>query len=255
MKYKELKEAACQANKDIAQRGLAVFSFGNASAFDAKAGLFAIKPAGVPYDRLTAEQMVVVDLDMRKADGSLEPASGAQTHAVLYKNLQGLGGICHTRSVYATAWAQARRSIPVYGITHADHLPCDVPCAELPEQLTGDYDAAAGQAIADLFAASEIIVSGISMGNMMGESAVIKSESALKPLEVPMVLAAGLGPFAWGADAQGAVLHAFILEELAKIAFASEQINPKLPRLGQDLIQTCYARRHSGNAYYKQPEF
>ena len=151
--YRELKEQAWQANMEIPRRGLAIYTFGNVSAFDAERGVFAIKPSGVAYESLTAVDMVVVDLDARVVEGTLRPSSDTKTHAALYRAFRGVGGIVHTHSTYATAWAQACMPIPIYGTTHADHLAEDVPCTALmtADAVRGDYEAETGTQIVDCF--------------------------------------------------------------------------------------------------------
>lgn len=227
--YRDLKAQALEANLEIPRRGLAIYTFGNASAFDPDRGVLAIKPSGVAYDRLTVEDIVVVDLDGRVVEGRLRPSSDTRTHIVLYRSFGGIGGITHTHSTYATGWAQARTPIPIYGTTHADHLAEDVPCTELldDEALAGDYEAATGHQIVSCF----------------------RDRSAL---HTPMVLVAGHGPFTWGADAAAAVYNAAVLEEIAKLAFITRSIDPGAPHLSQSLIRKHFERKHGKDAYYGQ---
>jgi len=187
--YDALKEQAWRANMEIPRQGLAIYTFGNVSAFDADRAVFAIKPSGVDYDSLKAADIVIVDLDAKVVEGSLRPSSDTKTHAALYRAFQGIGGIVHTHSTYATAWAQACLPIPIYGTTHADHLAEDVPCTEVmtPEAVRGDYEAETGTQIIDCFRTRD-------------------------PREIPMVLVAGHGPFTWGKTADKAVYHAVVLE-------------------------------------------
>ena len=175
----ELRERALAANLEIPRRGLAIYTFGNVSAFDAQKGVLAIKPSGVPYERLTADDMVVVDLEGKVVEGRLRPSSDTPTHVVLYSSFQGVAGIVHTHSTYATAWAQARAPIPIYGTTHADHLAEDVPCTEVmrDEAVAGDYETETGNQILECF-------------------------KERNPLHTPMVLVAGHGAFTWGEDAE-----------------------------------------------------
>jgi L-ribulose-5-phosphate 4-epimerase len=228
-KYEELKEQAFQANLEIPRRGLAIYTFGNVSAFDAQRGVFAIKPSGVAYEGMTAADMVVVDLDSRVVEGTLRPSSDTKTHAALYRAFHGIGGIVHTHSTYATAWAQARTPIPLYGTTHADHLAEDVPCTELmsAEAVERDYEAETGTQIIDCFRGRD-------------------------PQQTPMVLVAGHGPFAWGKTAEKAVYHAVVLEELAKIASITRTVDPRAARLPDYLVNKHFQRKHGKSAYYGQ---
>lgn len=227
--YDDLREEAYAANMEIPRRGLAIYTFGNASAFDSDRAVFAIKPSGVPYERLSPSDMVVVDLDCAAVSGTLNPSSDTKTHAVLYKAFQGIGGVAHTHSTYAVAWSQARRSIPIYGTTHADYLPTDVPCTKVMSegQIQGDYEEETGNQIVETFA-------------------------DISPSEVRMTLVAAHGPFTWGKDAAEAVYNSVILEELAKIAVLTERINPDVPLLDDALIEKHYQRKHGDDAYYGQ---
>ena len=227
--YGELKEQAWQANMEIPRRGLAIYTFGNVSAFDAARGVFAIKPSGVAYENLTAADMVVVDLDVKVVEGTLRPSSDTKTHAVLYKAFQGIGGIVHTHSTFATAWAQACLPIPIYGTTHADHLAEDVPCTAVmtAEAVARDYETETGVQIIDCFRARD-------------------------PRLIPMVLVAGHAPFAWGATADKAVYHGAVLEELAKMAFVTRTLAPQAGPLPDYLVRKHFERKHGKNAYYGQ---
>lgn len=227
--YRELRERAFAANQEIPRRGLAIFSFGNVSAFDPANAVLAIKPSGVPYAKLVADDMVVVDLESKIVEGRLRPSSDTPTHVVLYLNFPGVGGVSHTHSTYATAWAQARAPIPIYGTTHADHLAEDVPCTEVMSEaaVTGDYETETGNQILECF----------------------RDRS---PLLTPMVLVAGHGPFTWGEDADKAVYHAAVLEEIAKMAYLTRAIDPATPRLPDALIRKHFERKHGRNAYYGQ---
>jgi L-ribulose-5-phosphate 4-epimerase len=227
--YGDLKEQAFSANMEIPRRGLAIYTFGNVSAFDAQRAVFAIKPSGVAYEVLTAADMVVIDLDAKVVEGSLRPSSDTKTHAALYKGFPGIGGIVHTHSTYATAWAQARMPIPIYGTTHADHLAEDVPCTAVmtAEAVGGDYEAETGTQIIDCFRTRD-------------------------PHQTPMVLVAGHGPFAWGKTADKAVYHAVVLEELAKIASITRSLDPAAERLPEYLVRKHFERKHGKSAYYGQ---
>lgn len=227
--YRELKEKAWEANQEIPKRGLAIYTFGNVSAFDAARGVVAIKPSGVEYEHLKAKDMVVVDLEGRSVEGSLRPSSDTRTHLVLYRAFEGLGGIVHTHSTYATGWAQACRPIPILGTTHADHLAEDVPCTELmsPEAVQADYETETGNQILACF-------------------------RDRNPRHVPMVLVAGHGPFTWGETPGKAVYHAVVLEELAKMAFITCGIHPGAPPLPDHLVRKHFERKHGQDAYYGQ---
>jgi L-ribulose-5-phosphate 4-epimerase len=227
--YRELRERAFAANMEIPRRGLAIYTFGNVSAFDRDRGVLAIKPSGVAYEQLTADDIVVVDLDGKVVDGRLRPSSDTPTHVALYAALPGLGGIVHTHSTYATAWAQARHAIPIYGTTHADHLAEDVPCTDVmsDEAVAGDYEVQTGKQILDCLGGRD-------------------------PLRTPMVLVAGHGPFTWGADADRAVYNAVVLEEIARMAYLTRAIDPSAARLPDALVRKHFERKHGAGAYYGQ---
>jgi L-ribulose-5-phosphate 4-epimerase len=227
--YQELKERAWLANLEIPKRGLAIYTFGNASALDADRGVMAIKPSGVEYAGLAAADMVVLDLAGEIVEGKLRPSSDTPTHLVLYRAWNGLGGVVHTHSTYATGWAQARRPIPIYGTTHADHLAEDVPCTAVmaDEAVERDYEVETGNQILECFEGRD-------------------------PLLTPMVLVAGHAPFAWGKTPEKAVYHATVLEELARMAFITHSLDPAAPRLPESLVRKHFERKHGKNAYYGQ---
>jgi L-ribulose-5-phosphate 4-epimerase len=227
--YDQLKAEAWEANLEIPRRGLAIYTFGNVSAFDAQRGVLAIKPSGVAYDGLKAADMVVVDLDGKVVEGSLRPSSDTKTHVALYRAFPGIGGIVHTHSTYATAWAQACLPIPIYGTTHADHLAEDVPCTAImsPEAVGGDYEAETGVQIVDCFRTRD-------------------------PHQSPMVLVAGHAPFTWGKTAEKAVYHAVVLEELAKMAYVTRSLDLQAARLPDYLVRKHFERKHGKGAYYGQ---
>ena len=227
--YGEIQEQAFLANMEIPRRGLAIYTFGNVSAFDPARGVFAIKPSGVAYEKLAVSDMVVVDLEARVVEGKLRPSSDTKTHAALYRAFEGIRGVVHTHSTYATAWAQARLPIPVYGTTHADHVAGDVPCTALmtAEAVERDYEAETGAQISECFAARD-------------------------PEQTPMVLVAGHGPFTWGSTADKAVYNAVVLEELAKIAVITRGLDPNASRLPEYLVRKHFERKHGARAYYGQ---
>jgi L-ribulose-5-phosphate 4-epimerase len=227
--YRELKERAFAANLEIPKRGLAIYTFGNVSAFDPARGVMAIKPSGVPYEELEVDDLVVLDLEGTIVEGTLRPSSDTPTHLVLYRNWKGIGGVVHTHSVYATGWAQARLPIPIYGTTHADHLAEDVPCTAVmsDEAVERNYEVETGNQILECFKHRD-------------------------PLHTPMVLVAGHAPFTWGATPEKAVYHAAVLEELARMAFVTRTLDPGAPRLPDSLVRKHFERKHGKNAYYGQ---
>jgi L-ribulose-5-phosphate 4-epimerase len=231
MKYKELKRACYEANIELDTLGLVIYNFGNVSAVDREKAVFAIKPSGVSYEVLKPEDIVIVDYDNRVVDGYMRPSSDTKTHSWLYKNWSQIGGIAHTHATYSVAWSQAQRDIPIFGTTHADHLTQDIPCAEpmRDELIEGDYEHNTGIQITDCFTTRN-----------------------LDYQEVPMVLIGNHGPFTWGKDGAEAVYHSKVLEELAKMAYLTMQINPQAPRLKNTLIQKHYQRKHGKDAYYGQ---
>lgn len=227
--YRELKEKAWEGNRELFRRGLAIHTFGNASAIDRSKGVFAIKPSGVAYERLRPEEMVVVDLENRVVEGTLRFSSDTRTHSVLYRGFPEIGGVVHTHSPYAVAWAQARKSIPILGTTHADHLPGDVPCTPVmdDERIRGNYEEETGNLI-------------------------IETIRNLSDQASPMVLVACHGPFTWGETCERAVYHSVVLEELARIALLTLEINPRTPRLKRALIDRHFNRKHGTEATYGQ---
>jgi len=229
--YSELKEECFAANVLLPELDLVIYTFGNVSCIDRGRGVFAIKPSGVDYGAMSPRDIVIVDLDGKTVDGKLRPSSDTSTHCVLYKAFANIGGIVHTHSAFAAAWAQSLRSIPIYGTTHADHLATDIPCTELmADAKTGnDYETETGNQIVDCFA-----------------------HKSLNPDEAQMVLVAGHGPFTWGKNAAKAVYNAKVLEELARMALLTEQINPAAVRLKEALVAKHYERKHGKNAYYGQ---
>jgi L-ribulose-5-phosphate 4-epimerase len=230
-KFKHIKEAAYKANMQLPELGLVLFTFGNASAADREAGVFAIKPSGVPYAELRPEDMIIVDFDNNIVEGAMRPSSDTKTHAVLYKHWGHIGGIVHTHSTYATAWSQTQLDIPIFGTTHADHLTVDVPCAPVmsDDMIRGDYEYETGFQILNAF-----------------------RDRGLSPQEVEMILIANHAPFTWGKTVEKAVYNSAVLEELARMAYITLQIRPDAPRLKDALIKKHYDRKHGEGAYYGQ---
>jgi L-ribulose-5-phosphate 4-epimerase len=230
-KYQHIKEEAYEANMQLPKLGLVLFTFGNVSAADRNLGVFAIKPSGVPYELLSPENMVIVDFDGKVVKGKLRPSSDTNTHAVLYKQWEKIGGIVHTHSMYATSWAQAQRDIPIFGTTHADYNTVDIPCAPpmSDEMIKGNYEYETGFQIINCF-----------------------KEKKLNYEEVEMVLVGNHAPFTWGKNAAKAVHNSAVLENIAQMALLTEQINPNAPRLKDALIKKHFERKHGPDSYYGQ---
>ena len=229
-RIKELKKQVYEANMQLPKHGLVTFTWGNVSGIDRELGLFVIKPSGVEYDKLTPDDMVVMDLMGNKEEGSLNPSSDTKTHMILYRRFPQIGGVVHTHSTWATSWAQAGRDIPCYGTTHADYIYGSIPCARnLTAQELQDYEENTGVLIADLF-----------------------EDRGIEPMAVPGVLCKNHGPFTWGTDADNAVHNAEVLEEVAKMAALCELINPRAGEAPKCLQDKHYMRKHGPNAYYGQ---
>ncbi len=230
-RFDHIRRSAWESNLRLPELGLVLFTFGNVSVADRKEGVFAIKPSGVPYEDLSPDKMVIVDFEGKTVEGKFRPSSDTLTHAVLYKSWEGIGSIVHTHSTYATAWAQSLCDIPILGTTHADHLAGDIPCAPPMDEkmIRGDYE----------------YQTGIQILNCM-------NERKLNYAEVEMILVGSHGPFTWGKNPVKAVYNSAVLEELAKMAFLTKQINPDVPRLKDALIKKHYARKHGAGAYYGQ---
>ncbi len=231
----ELKQKVFEANLQLVSYGLVVLTWGNVSGIDRQKGLFVIKPSGVPYEKMTADDMVVMDLNGNKVEGKLNPSSDTPTHLELYRNFENIGGIVHTHSSWACSWAQAGRDIPAYGTTHADFANGAVPCARglTEEEVNGEYELNTGKVIAEEF-----------------------SNRGIKPEECPAVLVHRHGPFTWGKDPFKAVENALILEEAAKMASRTERVaafddNSNIG-IEQYLLDKHYQRKHGKNAYYGQ---
>lgn len=229
--YQHLKVACYEANMQLPQLGLVLFTFGNASVVDREAGVFAIKPSGVPYATLHAKDIVILDLDGNVVEGNKRPSSDTKTHAVLYKHWDKIGGIVHTHSTYATAWAQTQLDIPILGTTHADHLTVDVPCAPPMDDamIQGNYEYETGFQIIQDF-----------------------KRRSYSYEEVEMILVGNHAPFTWGKTVEKAVYNSAVLEEVARMAYLSVTIRPDVPRLKEALIQKHYQRKHGTGAYYGQ---
>jgi L-ribulose-5-phosphate 4-epimerase len=229
--YKSLKEEAWEANMEIPRRNLAIYTWGNVSAFDKEKSVFAIKPSGVVYDKLTPESMVIVDLEGKVVEGNLNPSSDTETHKVLYKTFPNIRGITHTHSTYAVAWAQAARPVPVFGTTHADHGPESIPCTPFmdAQAVQNNYELETGNLIVKTFA-----------------------EQKKDPANMHMVLVAGHGPFTWGKDPAQSVYHAAVLEEVCKMALLTVTLSPNTPPLPDHIIRKHWERKHGPNAYYGQ---
>ena len=228
---KSLREAVYEANMELPRRGLVTYTLGNVSAVDRAAGLMVIKPSGVEYEDLSPDKLVVLDLDGRRVEGSLNPSSDTRTHLELYRAFPEIGGIVHTHSAHAVAWAQAGRDIPCFGTTHADYFYGPVPCARAlsPEEVEDDYEGSTGRVIVETF-----------------------RERGLNPVHVPGVICRSHGPFTWGRDAAQAVYHAAVLEEVAKMAIFTVQINPEALPAPQHVLDKHFMRKHGPNAYYGQ---
>lgn len=226
----ELKEKVFKANLDLVKHNLVIFTWGNVSAIDRESGLVVIKPSGVSYDKMKAEDMVVVDLLTGKVvEGDLNPSSDTPTHLVLYRAFPEIGGIVHTHSTYATAWAQAGKDIPNIGTTHADYFHDEIPCTD---------DMTADQMDAYEHNTGVVIVDRIKKGN-------------INPVHTPGVLVKNHGPFSWGKDADNAVYNAVVMEQVAKMAFVSYCVNPETT-MNPLLIEKHFSRKHGPNAYYGQ---
>jgi L-ribulose-5-phosphate 4-epimerase len=229
--YAALKEEAFEANREIPRRNLAIYTWGNVSAFDPARGVFAIKPSGIAYDDLTPDSMVIVDLDAKVIDGTLNPSSDTRTHCVLYREFPGIGGITHTHSPYAVAWAQACKPVPVFGTTHADHGAEAVPCTDImdSEAVRSDYELETGNLIVKTFRSGNI-----------------------DPAHMQMVLVAGHGPFAWGKTAARSVYNGAVLEEVCKMALLTLTLDPRAAPLPDHIIRKHWERKHGPGAYYGQ---
>ena len=227
----ELKKRVYEANMLLPKYGLVTFTWGNVSEIDRETGYFVIKPSGVDYETMTPDDMVVMDLDGNRIEGRYKPSSDTATHIELYKKYPEIGGVVHTHSPEATSWAQAGRSIPLYGTTHADYFYGDIPCARVltPAELEEAYEKNTGVVIIETF-----------------------ENAGINPMHTPAVLCTNHGPFAWGKDAHEAVHNAVVLEEVAKMATKTESINPQVAKAPDYLKDKHFFRKHGANAYYGQ---
>ena len=225
----ELKQRVYEANMELPKRNLVTYTWGNVSEIDREKGVFVIKPSGVNYEDLKPEDMVVIDLDGNRVEGKYNPSTDTATHLELYKAFPQIGGVVHTHSPWATVWAQAGRSIPSYGTTHADYFYGEIPCARslTPEEIEEAYEKNTGKVIIEAFADKN-------------------------PMYVPGVLCTNHGPFTWGKDATGAVYNAVVLEEVAKMAHYTEMIRPDVTPIPKPLMDKHFLRKHGANAYYGQ---
>ncbi len=225
-----LKQAVFEANLLLPKHNLVTFTWGNVSGVDREKGLMVIKPSGVEYDKMTAEDMVVVDLKTgKKVEGDLNPSSDTDTHVVLYNAFPEIGGIVHTHSRWATTFAQAGRGIPALGTTHGDYFYGEIPCTRkmTPDEIDGKYELETGNVIVETFKDKQ-------------------------PNDIPAVLVHSHGPFTWGTDPKNAVHNAVVLEEVAFMAWHALQMRPDLPPMQQELLDKHYLRKHGANAYYGQ---
>lgn len=226
----DLKERVLAANLELPQKGLVLYTWGNVSEIDRQKGLVCIKPSGVPYEGMKAEDMVIVDLEGNVVEGNLKPSSDTATHLALYKAFPEIGGIVHTHSTYATTFAQAGKDIPALGTTHADYFFGAVPCTRSlsKEEIEGDYETETGNVIIDEF-----------------------RKRHLAPLDIPAVLVKNHGVFTWGKDGKEAVYHAVVVEQVARMAYQTLMLNPKA-NMSEVILKKHYNRKHGVNAYYGQ---
>ncbi|UYI50246.1 L-ribulose-5-phosphate 4-epimerase [Vibrio natriegens] len=226
---KTLRHQVWQANMDLQRHNLVTFTWGNVSGIDRESGLVVIKPSGVEYSELSAENMVVVDLQGEIIEGNLKPSSDTATHLELYRQFPSIGGIVHTHSSYATSWAQAGAAIPAFGTTHADYFYCHIPCARAltQQEIESDYELNTGKVIVETIGATD-------------------------PMAIPGILVREHAPFTWGTDPHNAVHNAVVVEEVAKMAFRTLSINPSTLPIPQTLLDKHYLRKHGKDAYYGQ---
>jgi L-ribulose-5-phosphate 4-epimerase len=229
MMLENLKIDVCEANLELKLNNLIIYSWGNVSGIDRNKGIVAIKPSGVSYDTLTPDDIVLLDLEGNIIEGTLRPSSDTPTHLELYRKFPNIGGVCHTHSLHATIWAQACRSIPCFGTTHADYYYGSVPVTAqmTDDQIATDYELNTGKVIVETF-------------------------STLDPDQMPAILVANHGPFTWGPTPAKSVESAVVLEQVAEMALKTSILNPELPAISQTLLDKHYLRKHGKNAYYGQ---
>lgn len=230
-RYQNIKQECYNANLQLPKLGLVLFTFGNVSVANRNENVFAIKPSGVAYEELSEDKIVIVDFDGNIIEGDLRPSSDTKTHAILYNHWKNIGAIVHTHSMYATAWAQSLRDIPIYGTTHADHNTVNIPCASPmnDEMIKGNYEHETGLQIINCF-----------------------KERNLNYEEIEMMLVGSHAPFCWGKNANKAVYNAAVLENIAQMAWLTEQINPNVTTLKDSLIRKHFERKHGPDSYYGQ---
>lgn len=227
----ELKEIVLRANLELPKKNLVTYTWGNVSGIDREKGLVVIKPSGVPYEELKAEDMVVLDMDGNKVEGDMRPSSDTPTHIALYKAYPELGGVVHTHSRYATIWAQAGKSIPPLGTTHADYFYGPIPCTRplTQEEIEGEYELNTGKVIIETF-----------------------NNAGINPVYVPGVVVQSHGPFSWGKTPDEAVHNAVVMEEVGMMALNTKLLNPSVPDVDAFLLDKHFMRKHGKNAYYGQ---
>ncbi|MGD1817096.1 MAG: L-ribulose-5-phosphate 4-epimerase [Pleomorphochaeta sp.] len=227
--YNEIKEKVLKANLELPKFGLVTFTWGNVSVIDRKNNIIAIKPSGINYEDMSAKDIVILDMDGQIIEGELNPSSDTPTHLIIYKYLLGINSIVHTHSTYATSWAQSKRAIPCYGTTHADYFYGEIPCTrELePSEIEFEYEKNTGRIILEKF-------------------------KSIDPIAVPGILVPNHGPFVFGKDSVESVHNAVVLEEVAKMAYISENLNNKIEIAPRDIQKKHYLRKHGKNSYYGQ---
>lgn len=225
----ELKKEVYEANMELVEKGMVIYTWGNVSGIDREKGLVVIKPSGVDYDKMTADDMVVVDMDGNVVEGKYKPSSDTPTHLVLYKQYKDIGGVVHTHSTWAVTFAQAGLAIPAFGTTHADYFYGDIPCTRdlTKEEIDEAYE--------------------LNTGNVIVET--IKDND---PMAIPGIVVKNHGPFAWGRTPKGSVYNAVVLDKVAEMAYKTMTLNPRTPRVQQYLLDKHYFRKHGANAYYGQ---
>ena len=229
--YYDIKSRCLNANLNIKNHNLAIFTFGNVSIIDRKRSVVAIKPSGIPYEKLDEEKIVILDLEGNIVEGNLNPSSDTKTHIYLYQKWSEINSICHTHSTYSVGWSQSLQNVPVFGTTHADHLTKDIPCTSPMEDslIEGNYELNTGVQIVNHF-----------------------KKNKISPKEVQMCLVGSHGPFTWGDNEIESVYNSVVLEEICKMAFITKKINPEVNRIKNSLIYKHYKRKHGKDSYYGQ---